>query len=81
MKGNAAVSAAWLGRARRALADEVDCPEYGFLLVSEAEIAVLGAREVARADELARAALSSDAGSAIPMWWRRCSAGAWPHPH
>ena len=56
MKGNAAVSAAWLGRARRALADEVDCPEYGFLLVSEAEIAV-GARHLPRADELARAAL------------------------
>jgi hypothetical protein len=56
MKGNAAVSAAWLRRARRALADEVVCPEYGFLLVSEAEIAI-GARKVDRAEELARAAL------------------------
>ena len=56
MKGNAAVSAAWLRRARRALDHELECSEYGFLQVSEAEIAV-GAREVARAEELARAAL------------------------
>ena len=70
MKGNAAVSAAWLGRARRALADEVDCPEYGFLLVSEAEIAV-GAREVGAAPTSWPARRSSsDAGSAIPMWRR-----------
>ena len=56
LKANAAVSAAWLRRGRRALENEVECAEYGILLVSEAEIAS-GAREVARAEELARAAL------------------------
>ncbi|MEO7571899.1 MAG: LuxR C-terminal-related transcriptional regulator, partial [Acidimicrobiales bacterium] len=39
MRGHPAISSGWLRRARRALADEPECPELGALLLREAEAA------------------------------------------
>ena len=55
-KGKRAIATGWLRRGRRALGGDVECAEYGFLLLYEAEVAhTLG--ELERAMELAETAI------------------------
>ena len=51
-KGKRAIATGWLRRARRALDGDLDCPEYGYLLLYESEIAH-GNGELDQAYELA----------------------------
>ena len=55
LKGKRAIATGWLRRARRALDGDLECREYGSLLVFEAEVAH-GAGELDRAADLTRAA-------------------------
>ncbi len=54
-KGKAMIASGWLRRGRRALEHDPDCPEYGFLLLYEAEVAH-GAGELDRASDLSETA-------------------------
>ena len=54
-KGKQMIASGWLRRGRRALENEPDSPEYGFLLLYEAEVAH-GAGELDRASDLSESA-------------------------
>jgi len=45
LKGNEAVGSGWMGRAERLLADELDCPEQGYLLYFAVETSLDGGEE------------------------------------
>lgn len=56
-RGDDAVAAAWLRRGRALVGDRGPCVELGFIVVLEADIALLAACDPARAERLAREAL------------------------